>query len=85
MKRITIVGSGYVGISILTLLAQKNKVIAFDINKNRIDLINNKKTTVEDSDIETYLEKYSENIKATYNPKIAFDNPDLVIIATPTD
>ena len=85
MKRITIIGSGYVGISMATLLAQKNKVTAFDVDIERVNLINDKKSTVKDDLIETYLEKYSENIQATSDPDIAFKNPDLIIIATPTN
>ena len=85
MKRITIIGTGYVGISLVALLAQRNKIVAFDINKERIDLINNNESTVKDNDVQGYLKKYSENIKATCDLDHAFDNLDLLIIATPTD
>lgn len=85
MKKITIVGAGYVGMSLCALLCQKNHVIAYDIVKEKVDLINNNKSTVKDKDIEDYLKKNSTNILATNDAAVAFRDPDYIIIATPTN
>lgn len=80
MKKITIVGSGYVGMSLSAMLCQNNDVLAFDVNKERVNLINNKESTVEDGDINEFLKKNSKNISATDDASEAFKSPDLVII-----
>ncbi len=85
MKRITIVGTGYVGISMLALLSQNNKVLAFDIDNERVDIINNNKSSINDKLIDSFIKKFSNNIKATSDPDEAFYDTDLIIIATPTD
>lgn len=85
VKNITVVGTGYVGLSNAILLAQHNKVIAFDINEEKITLINNKQTPIEDNEIQAFLEEKKLNLLATSDKNIAYQNPDFVIIATPTD
>lgn len=83
--KITVVGTGYVGLSNSILLAQHNEVIALDIDKNKIDLINQKKSPINDSEIEHFLQNESLNLKATLDSITAYENSDYVIIATPTD
>lgn len=67
------------------LLSQHNEVIAFDIRQNSVDLINNKKSTITDVDIQHYLDKKTLNLKATTDHIEAFKSADFVVIATPTD
>ena len=83
--KIAVAGIGYVGLSNAILLAQNNDVLMFDISSDKIDLINNKKSPIEDSDIEYYLAKKDLNLKATDSSFKAFNDADFVIIATPTD
>lgn len=83
--KITVVGTGYVGLSNAVLLSQDNEVIALDINKERVDLINNKKSPIIDVEIEDYLANKDLNIKATTDNFIAFSDADYVIISTPTN
>jgi len=83
--KITIAGTGYVGLSNAVLLAQHNEVIALDINENRVNLINNKQSTVADTEIEHYLANYDLNLKATLDKSEAYLGADYVVIATPTD
>ena len=85
MKKIVVVGSGYVGMSLSVLLAQKNKVIVLDIDKSRVDSINSKKSTVKDSHIQDFLNNKNLSIKATLDAKKAYMNCDIIIIATPTN
>ncbi|WP_409261274.1 nucleotide sugar dehydrogenase [Pseudomonas putida] len=82
---ITVVGCGYVGMSNAILLSQHNKVIALDIKQRSVDLINNKKSTITDVDIQHYLDNKSLNLRATTDQTEAFKNADYVIVATPTD
>ena len=82
---ITIAGTGYVGLSNAVLLAQHNEVIAVDINVERVNLINNKKSTVADNEIEDFLMNKSLNLRATLDKNLAYSDADYVIIATPTD
>lgn len=81
---ITVVGTGYVGLSISVLLAQHNKVVALDIVKEKVDLINQKKSPIVDKEIQEFLLK-PLSLKATTNIQEAYSNPDFIIIATPTD
>jgi len=83
--KITIAGTGYVGLSNAVLLAQHNEVIALDINEDRVNLINNKQSTVADTEIEYYLANNELNLKATLDKSEAYLGADYVVIATPTD
>jgi len=83
--KIAIAGTGYVGLSNAVLLAQHNEVIAIDIIKERVDLINNNKPTVADVDIEKFLIGKKLNLTATMDKNEAYKNADFIIIATPTD
>lgn len=83
--KITIAGTGYVGLSNAVLLAQKNEVIALDIIQEKVDLINNKISPIEDKDIQDFLSNKNLNLKATSDVNEAFINAELVIISTPTN
>mgnify|MGYP001359061429 CR=1 FL=1 len=83
--KITIVGSGYVGMSLSVLFAQHNDVIVLDIDEDRVNKINNKKSTVVDSEIELFLAKKTLSIKATLDKQAAYKEADFIVIATPTN
>ncbi len=83
--KIAVAGTGYVGLSNAVLLAQYNEVYAVDIIKEKIDLINRKKSPIEDNEISEFLATKQLNLKATLNPEEAYSDADYVIIATPTD
>jgi UDPglucose 6-dehydrogenase len=82
---ITIAGTGYVGLSNAVLFAQHNTVIALDIVQAKIDLINDRQSPIEDSDIERYLAEMPLDLKATLDKQEAYRDADFIIIATPTD
>ena len=82
---ITIAGTGYVGLSLATLLAQHNKVIAKDIIPEKVDLINNKISPIVDAEISNFLKNKNLDLTATLDSTFAYKNADLVIIATPTN
>lgn len=82
---ITIAGTGYVGLSLATLLAQHNKVIAKDIIAEKVDLINNKISPIVDEEISNFLKNKDLDLTATLDSTFAYKNADLVIIATPTN
>jgi len=84
-KKITIAGTGYVGLSNAVLLAQNNEVVALDVIAEKVELLNSGKSPIEDEYIEDYLKNKSLNLKATLNKEEAYKNADFVIIATPTD
>ncbi|HDR1356362.1 TPA: nucleotide sugar dehydrogenase, partial [Pasteurella multocida] len=81
----TIAGAGYVGLSNAVLLAQHHNVILLDIDQNKVDLINNKKSPITDKEIEDFLQNKSLTMMATTDKEVALKNADFVIIATPTD
>jgi len=83
--KITIAGTGYVGLSNAILLAQHNEVIALDILQEKVDLINQKKSPIIDQKIEEYLATKKLNLIATTDKTIAFKEADYVIISTPTN
>ena len=82
---IAVAGTGYVGLSIATLLSQHHKVMAVDIVKEKVDLINNKKSPIQDDYIEKYLAEKDLNLTATLDAKEAYSNADFVVIAAPTN
>jgi UDPglucose 6-dehydrogenase len=83
--KITVVGAGYVGLSNAVLLAQHNEVVVLDIDVDKVNLINQKKSTIEDKEIEDYLANKSLNLRATIDKVDAYTDAEYVIIATPTD
>ncbi len=83
--KITVVGSGYVGMSLAALLSQNNEVTVLDIDSARVDKINNKLSTVADAEIELFLSEKELSITATTDKKIAYEGASFVIVATPTN
>ncbi|WP_432697783.1 nucleotide sugar dehydrogenase [Marinobacterium sp. YM272] len=83
--KIAVAGTGYVGLSIAVLLAQHNEVVALDILQEKVDLINAKRSPIEDAEIEEMLRNADLNLVATTDKETAFKNADFVVIATPTD
>lgn len=83
--KIAVAGTGYVGLSIATLLAQYNEVVAVDIVPEKVELINNKKSPIQDEYIEEYLATKDLNLKATLDAKEAYEGADFVVIAAPTN
>lgn len=82
---ITVVGTGYVGLSIAILLAQHNHVTAIDVIPEKIEMINNKKSPLQDDYIETYLREKELDLTAAIDAKSAYINSDFIIIAVPTN
>ena len=82
---IAVAGTGYVGLSIATLLAQHNHVTAVDIIPEKVDLINNKKSPIQDDYIEKYLAEKALDLTATLNGEEAYKTADFVVIAAPTN
>lgn len=85
VNKIAVAGTGYVGLSLATLLAQHNKVVAVDVVQEKVDLINNKKSPIQDNEIEDFLAHKELSLVATIDGEAAYKDADLVIIATPTN
>ena len=83
--KIAVAGTGYVGLSIATLLAQHNHVVAVDVVPEKVDLINNKKSPIQDEYIEKYLAEKKLDLTATLDGANAYKNADFVVIAAPTN
>lgn len=83
--KITVAGTGYVGLSIATLLAQNNVVMAIDIIPEKVDMINNRKSPIQDEYIEKYLVEKDLNLVATLDAEKAYKDADFVVIAAPTN
>lgn len=84
-RRIAVAGTGYVGLSLAVLLAQHNKVIAVDIIPEKVDLINHRKSPIQDDYIENYLAEKELNLTATLDAEEAYKNAEFVVIAAPTN
>ena len=85
VKKIAVAGTGYVGLSLATLLAQHNHVVAVDVLQEKVDSINSKKSPIQDKEIEEYLATKKLDLHATLDAKEAYTDADFVIIATPTN
>jgi len=83
--KIAVAGTGYVGLSIATLLSQKNHVTAIDIIPEKVDMINNRKSPIVDKEIEDFLANKDLNLRATLDPHEAYADADFVVIAAPTN
>ena len=83
--KIAVAGTGYVGLSIATLLAQHNEVVAVDVIPEKVDLINSKKSPIQDDYIEEYLATKPLNLRATLDGREAYRHAEMVIIAAPTN
>ena len=79
--KIAVAGTGYVGLSNAILLAQNHDVTAVDIIKEKVDLINNRKSPIVDKEIEEYLSSKELSLKATLDAKEAYENADFIVIA----
>lgn len=84
-KRIAVAGTGYVGLSIATLLAQHHHVTAVDIIPEKVDMINNRKSPIQDEYIEKYLAEKELDLTATLDAEMAYKDADFVVIAAPTN
>ena len=81
---IAVAGTGYVGLSIATLLAQCHKVYAVDIVPEKVELINNRKSPIQDEYIEKYLAEKELDLTATLDAELAYSSADYIVIAAPT-
>ena len=83
--KITVAGTGYVGLSIATLLAQKNEVVAIDIIQEKVEMLNKHISPIKDNEIEDYLQHKKLNLKATTDPNVAYPDADFIVVAAPTN
>ena len=83
--KITIAGTGYVGLSIATLLAQHHHVVAIDIIEEKVNMINNKNSPIQDKEIEDFLLNKDLNLYATTDAKEAYSDADIIVVAAPTN
>ena len=83
--KIVVVGTGYVGLSIATLLAQNHEVVALDLDVEKVALINQRKSPIVDEQISYYFERNNLNLRATTDPVDAYPGADYIVIATPTN
>ena len=83
--KIAVAGTGYVGLSIATLLSQHHKVMTVDIVPEKVELINSKKSPIQEEYIEKYLAEKELDLTATLDAKVAYSDADFVIIAAPTN
>ena len=83
--KIAVAGTGYVGLSNAIILAQNNEVVAVDVLKEKVELINNKKSPIVDNEIEIYLKEKNLNLFATTDSLSAYKNSEIILIATPTN
>ena len=83
--KIAVAGTGYVGLSIATLRSQRHQVTAVDIIPEKVDLINDRKSPIQDDYIEKYLAEKELNLTATLDAKAAYADADFVVIAAPTN
>ena len=83
--KIAVAGTGYVGLSIATLLSQHHEVMAVDIIPEKVDLINRRKSPIQDEYIEKYLAEKDLELTATLDAEAAYRNADFVVIAAPTN
>ncbi len=83
--KITIAGTGYVGLSNAVLFAQHHEVVAYDIDAEKVKTLNQKQSPIQDTDISDFLKNIKLDFSATTDQKSAFENADFIIIATPTD
>lgn len=83
--KIAVAGTGYVGLSIATLLSQHHEVVALDIIEEKVNMINQRLSPIQDREIEDFLKNKNLNLKATLNKEVAFKNAKFVVISTPTN
>ena len=83
--KIAVAGTGYVGLSLATLLSQKNEVVALDIIPEKVEMINKRQSPIKDKEIEEFFKNKKLNLKATLDYKEAFKDAEFIIISTPTN
>jgi len=84
-QKITVVGIGYVGLGVGVMLSTRHDVTMLDVDQNKVDMINERKSPIKDELISQYLSKRKLSLRATTDKKIAYDGPDFIIIAVPTN
>ncbi len=84
-QKVTVVGIGYVGLGVGVMLSTRHDVTMLDVDQNKVDMINERKSPIKDELISQYLSKRKLSLRATTDKKIAYDGPDFIIIAVPTN